>query len=68
MEYRFSLKAARAYADLTLSEASEQLGVAISTLRSWECGKTEPKVSTIEKMAELYGVRASDIFLTNRAT
>lgn len=68
MEYRFSLKAARAYAGMTMSEASERLGVAVSTLQSWEKGKTEPKPSTIEKIAELYGVRAADIFLSTTAT
>ena len=68
MEYRFSLKTARAYADLILTQVSDRLGVAVSTLRSWEMGKTEPKPSTIDKMAEMYGVDPADIFLPNKTT
>lgn len=64
MEYRFSLRAARAYAGLTIHEAARQLGISYSALCSWENGKTEPKASIIKDMAQLYGVRSEDIFLT----
>lgn len=68
MEYRFSLRAARAYADLTMQEAADQLGVNPGTIQSWEKGKTEPKPSTLAQMAELYGVRVEDIFLNKTST
>ena len=67
MEYRFSLKAARAYADLTIQEAAKQLGINYCTLSNWERGKTEPKASVIKDMAQLYGVRLEDIFLPSKS-
>lgn len=68
MEYRFSLKTARVYANLTLQEAAKKLGVNYSTLCNWENGRTEPKASTLMSMAQLYGVRYEDIFLPSKAT
>lgn len=68
MEYRFSLRAARAYAGLSLHEASEKLGVSYPTLQGWESGRVEPKPSKIEEMATLYGVEAKDIFLQQKTT
>lgn len=68
MEYRFSLRAARAYAGLSLHEACEKVGVAYPTLQGWEAGKTEPKPSMIEKLGNLYGVDPKDIFLIKKST
>lgn len=68
MDYRFSLRSARAYADMTLQEAAEKLGVSYSTLRNWEMGKTEPKASVISQLSALYGVRAEDLFLPTKST
>lgn len=68
MEYRFSLKTARAYADMTLQEAAEKLGISYSTLRNWEIGKTEPKASMVSQLAALYGVKAEDLFLPIKST
>lgn len=68
MEYRFSLRAARAYAGLSLHEASQKVGVSYPTLQGWEAGKVEPRPSMIEKLGELYGVDPKDIFLYKKST
>lgn len=67
MEYRFSLRAARAYADMTLKEAAREIGINYTTLQNWETGKTVPKATQLTQMAELYGVRAEDIFLPSKS-
>ena len=67
MEYRFSLRAARAYADMTLKEAAEQIGINYTTLQNWEKGKTVPKATQLSRMAELYGIRSEDIFLPTKS-
>lgn len=53
---KLTLKQARNLAELTQSEASEKIGVSIYTLLNWEKGKTRPKVSMLDKIAEVYGV------------
>lgn len=67
MGYRFTLRAARAYSDLSLQEAAEKLGVSYSTLRNWEIGKTEPKATQLHQMSELYGIRTEDFFLSSKS-
>ena len=53
---KLTLKQARNLAELTQSEASEKIGVSIYTLLNWEKGKTCPKVSVLDKIAEVYGI------------
>ena len=53
---KLTLKQARNLAELTQSEASEKIGVSIYTLLNWEKGKTCPKVSMLDKIAEVYGI------------
>lgn len=67
MEYRFTLRAARAYSDLSLMEAADKLGISYSTLRNWEIGKTEPKATQLQQMSELYGIRTEDFFLASKS-
>ena len=47
---KLSYKAARVSAGFTLETASEEIGVSISTLSSYEHGNTKPKIDTIIKM------------------
>jgi transcriptional regulator with XRE-family HTH domain len=52
---KMSLKAARANANLTQKDVAKELGVDVSTVRNWECGRTFPKQPMIEKLCTLYG-------------
>ena len=51
---KITCKAARINAGLTQQEAADELGVSVSTIKSWESGKTYPKQPAIEKMCILY--------------
>ncbi|MBR4859321.1 MAG: helix-turn-helix transcriptional regulator [Clostridia bacterium] len=59
---QITLKAARVNAGLTQSAAAEKLNVSISTVKSWEKGKTFPKQPQIEQLCEIYGVSYDNIF------
>ncbi|MBQ9662237.1 MAG: helix-turn-helix transcriptional regulator [Oscillospiraceae bacterium] len=58
---KITLKAARANADMSRSEAAKKIGVSVDTLFNWENGKTFPNVPQIEKIQEVYGVEYKDI-------
>ena len=51
---KISIEAARVNAGFTITEAAKELGVATSTLSSYENGKTSPRYDVLEKMAALY--------------
>ena len=59
---KISLKAARVNAKLSQQEAADMIGVAVSTLRNWESGKTFPNQPKIEKMCEIYGITFDVLF------
>ena len=59
---KISLKAARVNAQLSQQEAAERIGVAVSTLRNWEAGKTYPKQPQIEKLCDVYGISFDILF------
>lgn len=50
------LQEARKLAGLTQRQASERLGIPLSTLRRWEQGVNEPDAASINKMADFYKV------------
>jgi transcriptional regulator with XRE-family HTH domain len=56
------LKAARVNAGLSQEEAAKKIGIATSTLRNWEAGKTFPNQPKIEKMCEVYGISFDILF------
>lgn len=60
---QISLKAARVNAGLTQEHVQQVTGIARSTLRSWERGKTSPKASVLSKLCEIYGVPIEHIKL-----
>lgn len=37
------------------------LNVSDKTISSWECGRTEPRIGMVEKVAEVFGVNKTDI-------
>jgi len=59
---KITLKAARVNASLSQQEAAQRLGVAVSTLRNWEAGKTFPTQPKIEKLCEVYGISFDVLF------
>ena len=56
MKIKFTMKAARMNAKLSLAEASKALSVSVDSLISYEKGKTSPNGDTISKMIELYNI------------
>lgn len=65
---QISLKAARVNANLRQKEAAEALGVDVSTLLSWEKGKTYPKINQMQEMSRLYHCPIDAIFLPMKST
>ena len=59
---QITLKAARVNVGLTQSAVAEKLNISISTVKSWEKGKTFPKQPQIERLCEIYGVSYDNIF------
>lgn len=58
---KMTLKAARVNAGLTQKDAANALGVSEQTLSNHERGISEPRVSMIEKICKLYGVKQEEI-------
>jgi transcriptional regulator with XRE-family HTH domain len=56
-----SLKVLRVKKKLTQKELAEKIGVTEATISKWERGKSFPDVPKIDKLAEIFGVRYSDI-------
>lgn len=56
-----TLKELRDKADLTLSEASDKIGVAPEVLDSWEKGFSFPSLDSINKIENLYGFSYNEI-------
>ena len=50
-----NIKMARLDAGLTQLEVAEKLGVAQAQYARWENGGRNPKVETVEKLAEIFG-------------
>ena len=59
---KISLRAARVNAKLSQQEAAVRIGVAVSTLRNWENGKTFPNQPKIERICEVYGITFDVLF------
>ncbi len=51
-----AIRTARILKRMSQSEAAEALGVAQNTVSRWENGKTEPSLSDLIKMGEIYEV------------
>lgn len=46
---------------LTQEQAARELGVALRTLSRWEAGEAMPYLRNVERLAEVFNVRPSDI-------
>lgn len=60
---KINLREARLSANLTMVEVAKEIGVAQSTITSWETGKSKPNNAELYYMAMLYGCDVGDIFL-----
>ena len=58
---KYSLKAIRVNAGLTMKEASEKIGISVVTLRNYEKYKTVPNIKIIQKMLGIYKVTIDEI-------
>lgn len=58
---KFNLKTLRTIKGLNQQKASEMLNVSISTISSWENGKTYPDAMEIKRIEQLYDTKFEDI-------
>lgn len=65
---QISLKAARVNAELTQKQVAERIAVDVSTVVSWENGKTSPKAIQLEQLCSLYGISVDSIFLRPKSS
>lgn len=54
-------KRIRKDAGMTAQEAANKIGVSISTIFSWESGKTSPDSTRVIQLANLYGCTADEL-------
>ena len=64
---QISLKAARVNADYTQKEAAKLINVDVSTIVSWESGKTSPKATQLNELCQIYGVSVDCVFLRSKS-
>ena len=57
-----NLKAIRKINNLTQREFGIKLGYSARTVSDWELGKTEPDLTTIKQIVELFDLNYEDIF------
>jgi len=60
---KISLKAARVNVEMTQTDMAKAIGVDISTICSWESGKTEPSASQLRKISEITHIPMDYLFL-----
>lgn len=54
--FRLKLKACRAQIDATQEEMAKMLGVSDVTIKNWESGISEPKLSQARKISDITGI------------
>lgn len=58
------LKAARILRDLKVEELAERVGVSVDSIKSYQCGRSNPSVPVLEKIAD--ELKVSTDFLLGR--
>lgn len=56
----------RAVRQMTLAELAAKTGLSVSFLSDIECGRTSPSLSTLEKIANAYGMCVGISFLFSK--
>lgn len=59
--YGRAVRAARAWAGLTMAELAQQIGVSWQTVSSWERGKTEPRARYLAQVAIACGLKLATV-------
>nr|DAY45399.1 MAG TPA: helix-turn-helix domain protein [Caudoviricetes sp.] len=52
---------------MTQEDVAKALKVSKNTIVNWEKGETEPKISRIRELSELYNMPLDNIFLPNKS-
>lgn len=58
---RISLAAARVNAEMTQTQAAEELNVSKTTIINWEKGRTSPDAKMVRRIEEVYGTPFDNI-------
>lgn len=61
MGVKENIKRLRLQAGLTQEQLADKIGVARSTVTQWESGWSRPRMGVAEKLAQVFGVRVSEI-------
>ena len=56
-----NIRSMRISNNMEQKELAKLLEVSNKTVSSWECGRTEPKIGMIEKMAAIFGCSKTDL-------
>lgn len=68
MHLSLNIKHLRKEKKLSQAQLGEQLGISHSQIGAYESGKSEPPVSKLIHMAELFEVNIQDLIFTNLST
>ena len=64
---QIKLSAARVNAGLTQNDVAKYMKVGKQTIVNWEKGNTEPKISQIRELSNLYNIPIDNIFLPTKS-
>ena len=56
-----NIKAFRIEKNMDQKEFAKKLHISNKTVSSWECGRTEPNIGMLEKIAEVLGITKSEL-------
>lgn len=58
----FNLRQIRIDNKLTQKEFGQKLGFSARTVSDWECGNTEPDLTTVKKIVKSFGITYDELF------
>lgn len=62
------IKKARVHAGLTQKELSDRIGVSYQMIQAWENNRRNPKIESLQKIAEALNIDVSEFLTDNTAT
>lgn len=62
------IKKARVHAGLTQKELSDRIGVSYQMIQAWENNRRNPKIESLQKIAEALNIEVSEFLTDNTAT
>ena len=66
-QLQITLEAARVNAKMTQNDVAKAMNISKNTLINWEKGRTEPEISQIRQLSELYNFPLEHIFLPQKS-